>query len=278
MSNSGQQKTYQLGLIGAGNIAFALASGLITQGFAADDICACDPLPEPSRRMADIGVNSMTDSAKVAAAAKHLVLAVKPQVMSTVLGEIAGSVSHNQMLLSVAAGISITQIKAALGYDQLPVVRAMPNTPVLIGAGATALYGENLSDAQRAFATKIMSAVGFVQWISDEAHLAAITAVSGSGPAYFLLLMEEMVRIGCSLGLSAEETETLVKQTALGTARLALESEQDLAKLRANVTSPGGTTAAALAVLAEQNFPAVLENALTAARDRAIALAEEHTS
>ena len=270
-----QGEIYQLGLIGGGNIAFALAAGLIDQGFAAETICAADPLPGPCERMATLGVHILPQSVSVAAQAVHLVLAVKPQALPEVLREIRPKITSDQMVLSVAAGINIAQIKAGLGHERLPVVRAMPNTPVLISAGATALYGEDLSDAQKTFAEAMMAAVGLVRWVSDEAHLDAVTAVSGSGPAYFLLLMEEMVRTGCALGLAQEDAEALVKQTALGAARLALESEQDIAQLRRQVTSAGGTTAAALDVFADQGFGSLLRRALTAARDRAKALAQE---
>jgi pyrroline-5-carboxylate reductase len=209
----------------------------------------------------------------VAAIADVLVLAVKPQLMPDIARKIAaGPRRSGQLILSVAAGITLGSLRSWFGSDA-PLVRVMPNQPATIGAGISGLAASaTVRDRERQIAEYIASATGRAVWLNDEALMDAVTAVSGSGPAYFYLLMEHMERAAVELGLSAELAAVLTRETALGAARLVIETSAEPARLRAAVTSPGGTTAAALRVFEAANLDAIVRQALAAARDRAIEL------
>jgi pyrroline-5-carboxylate reductase len=204
------------------------------------------------------------------------VLAVKPQVMADVAQDLAPAVrEHRPLVLSVAAGIRIEHLGHWLG-DDCAIVRTMPNTPAMLQAGATGLFAsDTVSEEQRNLAESIMRAAGITIWVEDEGLIDAVTAVSGSGPAYFFLFMEQMIRSAQSLGLGEEEATLLTLQTALGAARMALESDDSPATLRAKVTSPGGTTEQAIRVFEQEGLERILKKAMTAARDRSIELSSQ---
>lgn len=263
----------RIGFIGAGNMAASLLGGMLARGMRPEDICMSDPDAARLRSLAERhGVRTTTDNAEAARDADVLVLAVKPQLMRQVCEALAPALAGRApLVVSIAAGITVSGLQAWLG--ELPVVRCMPNTPALVRAGATGLYAApQVSDRQKAQATEILESVGLTLWFEQEAELDAVTAVSGSGPAYFFLLMESMIAAGEKLGLAPQVARDLVLQTALGAARLARESEHSPAELRQQVTSPGGTTAAALERFEQGNFRQLVEEALGAARNRAAEL------
>jgi pyrroline-5-carboxylate reductase len=202
-----------------------------------------------------------------------LVLAVKPQLIADVAREVAaGPRPRGQLILSVAAGITLGSLRGWFGPDT-PVVRVMPNQPATIGAGISGLAASvAVGERERQIAQYIASATGQAVWLQDESLMDAVTAVSGSGPAYFYLLMEHMERAAVELGLSPELAAALTRETALGAARVVIETKAEPARLRAEVTSPGGTTAAALRVFEAANLDAIVRQALAAARDRSAEL------
>ncbi|MDX1527521.1 MAG: pyrroline-5-carboxylate reductase [Gammaproteobacteria bacterium] len=266
-----------IAFIGGGNMATSLVGGLVANGHPREAIWVTDLDPGRLEQLQDkFRVNTTGDNNLAVRRADTVVLAVKPQVISTVLSEIAQSAKETApLLVSIAAGVRERDILRGLGYDAA-VVRTMPNTPALLGCGATALYANAFVSAeQRSRAENILHAVGITAWVEDESLLDAVTAVSGSGPAYYFFLMELMERIGVELGLSPETARALVLQTALGAARMANETGDPPETLRRKVTSPGGTTEAALKRLSAGDFEAALSQALEAARDRAVALGEE---
>ncbi len=260
-----------IGFIGGGNMAQAIISGLLRAGLPAARLAVAEPSDSQRQQLARLahGVKLAAANAEVAVTADVLVLAVKPQIMPVVLAELAGQERPaGQLLMSVAAGVPIASITAALGA-QAAVVRVMPNQPALIGAGMSVLVASaTVSSSQRTLALELAATTGKALWIEDELLMDAVTAISGSGPAYFYLLMELMEESARSLGLSPAIARTLVRQTALGAAGAAADETQDLAALRRSVTSPGGTTAAALAVMEQAGIHETLHRALVAARDR----------
>jgi pyrroline-5-carboxylate reductase len=268
-----QGPTQGIAFIGGGNMARSLIGGLIKAGTPAAAIRVADPMLEP---LAPLGVRATQDNATAAQGAAVVVLAVKPQVMEAACRAIAPELAASAapLVVSVAAGTPIAAIERWLGRPHA-VVRCMPNTPALLGAGATGMCANaRVSAVQRASAEGLLSAVGIVEWIEDEALMDAVTALSGSGPAYVFLLIEEMTNAAVALGLPLTSARRLAVQTALGAARMAAESGEDPASLRQRVTSPGGTTAAALASFERDAFAAIVARALTAARDRGRELAE----
>lgn len=269
--------TATIGFIGAGNMARSLLGGLLQQGHPAVSLRASDPDADSRERVAAMGVAADDDNAALVAACDAVVLAVKPQQLAGVLSGIAPALRrHRPLLVSIAAGIPVKTLLAGAGDDTLAVVRAMPNTPALLGAGATgALANSACGERERTLADAILGAAGIVEWVEDESLLDVVTAVSGSGPAYFFLLMELVTGAGESLGLPPETARRLCVQTALGAARMADETGEPLAQLRKQVTSPGGTTAAALDALEAAGIRDIVARAVTAARDRGRALAAE---
>lgn len=258
-------------------MASSLIGGLINNQYPADKITVSDPeqnkLSELER---NYSINTTRDNQAAIKNADVVVLAVKPQVLHDICASIKDiALANRPLFISIAAGIRSTDIDRWLGNNHA-IVRCMPNTPSLIQAGATGLFANtSTSDEQRNIANQILAAAGITLWVDDEAQLDAVTAVSGSGPAYFFLFMEAMQQAGIQLGLTEETASLLARQTALGAARMAIESEDDPATLRAKVTSKGGTTAAAIASFEDNNFSEIIEQALIAARDRAIELADE---
>ena len=266
------ESTAKLGFIGGGHMATALASGLVRQQLQAGNITIADPAPEAlaQLRTAVPGVQTTHDNTQTLAEADALVLAVKPDVLQQVLEQLAADLQQKRpLLVSIVAGVSLARITEWLGDDTLPLVRCMPNTPALLGCGATVLCANpHVNRYQWQLAEQLLGAVGITCQVQDEALLDAVTALSGSGPAYFLLVMEALRETGAALGLTPEMSNTLTLQTALGTARLAMESGIDITELRRQVTSPGGTTEQALEVLRQGNLSALFAQALTAAAQR----------
>ncbi|HED17519.1 MAG TPA: pyrroline-5-carboxylate reductase [Gammaproteobacteria bacterium] len=261
--------------IGGGNMCASLLGGLITDGWPSSHLHAVEP--DTTRRDAlqtrfNIQVSPEADNAAQQAAV--VVLAVKPQVMQSVCVTLAESVQqHKPLIISIAAGIHLDDIERWLGGN-LAIVRSMPNTPALLQSGATALYANTRVDNdQKQTAETILRAVGLTLWLDDEHMLDAVTALSGSGPAYFFLMMEAMQDAAIKLGLDPQQARLLTLQTAFGAAKMALESDQDAAELRHRVTSPGGTTESAISVFESGNYQQLVEQAMTAARDRATELA-----
>ncbi|MGE0385281.1 MAG: pyrroline-5-carboxylate reductase [Gammaproteobacteria bacterium] len=269
-------KDTRIGFIGGGNMGRALIGGLIADGMPASRILVADA--DPAATAALTARHGVTTGAnrEVAAAADILVLAVKPQVMRAVALDLAGAPrAPGQVVLSIAAGIRSADLARWL-WPGTPIVRAMPNTPALVGSGASALFaGAGVDEAQRALAENVLRAVGVVEWVADEALMDAATAISGSGPAYFFLLMEALEHAATRLGLSPASARMLSIQTAFGAAKMALESSTDAATLRRQVTSPGGTTQAALETFAMRDFLGTVDAAVDAARARSAELAAQ---
>ena len=265
--------------IGAGNMSTSLIHGLLNpsgseDGFHPTQIRVCDPAVEQITKLEPLGISTYSDNNLAIDGAQVIVLAVKPQVAGQVISQLSNLQEH-QLLISIAAGINIASLSNWASSVQ-PIVRCMPNTPALLGAGMTALFAnEHCNTAQQQLAQQILSAAGQTLWVKEEIHLDAVTAVSGSGPAYFFLLMEAMIDSGISLGLDQDTATQLTLQTAYGAALMAQQGKDAPGTLRKNVTSPGGTTEAALAVFQDNNLPEIVHSALNAANTRAATLAEE---
>ena len=270
-------KQLHLGFIGAGNMAGSLIAGLCADGYAADKICASDLDAEKLDALSSrFGIKTTANNQAVVEKSQILVLAVKPQALREVALGIAAAVQRcKPLVISIAAGVAEADIDRWLGGGN-DIVRCMPNTPALVKTGATALHGnENISAEQRSRAEAIMRAVGLAVWVEREELLDTVTALSGSGPAYLFLLMEAMEAAAMRLGLEPVTARLLTQQTALGTARLAMESDESPEELRRKVTSPGGTTEAAIAVFAHAGFTNLVLDAMVAAEKRASSLSAE---
>jgi len=257
-------------------MAASLIGGLIADHLTPSAVTVADPRAEVLQRLRDrFGVNTTADNTAAVAGADVVVLAVKPQVLHEVCAELADALQAGPALVvSVAAGVRCEDIARWLGGD-VAVVRAMPNTPALVQSGATALYANAAVSAhQRDLAESILRAAGLTLWLDDEAQMDAVTALSGSGPAYFFRIMESMEAAGVALGLSAEAAHLLTLQTALGAAKMALESDEPVAELRRRVTSPGGTTEQGLRVLDEHDVDTLFTEVLKAAHQRSRELAK----
>lgn len=265
----------KLAFIGAGNMARSIIGGLVQEGYPVERIRASDRNEETLARLSEDFGTGAGDNHTVAQWAEVIVLAVKPQVMKTVAQELQPSLAHRPLLISIAAGIDGESLGRWLGEDQA-IVRCMPNTPSLVKTGASGLYANrHTTETQRQQAEQIMAAVSRVQWLDDEALMDAVTAVSGSGPAYFFLVMEAMIDAGVKLGLDREAATELTLQTALGAATLAQSSEVGVDELRRRVMSPGGTTEAALASFEQDKLREVFQSAMTACAERSAELARE---
>lgn len=264
----------RIAFIGAGNMAASLIGGMRAQGVEAELIRASDPGAETRERVAkEHGIEVVADNAEAIEGADVVLLAVKPQMMKTVCEALRPALKPSQLLVSIAAGITCASMKAWLGEQ--PIVRCMPNTPALLRQGVSGLYATaEVTQAQRQQAETLLSAVGIALWVEEETQIDAVTAVSGSGPAYFFLLIEAMTAAGVKLGLSQEVAKQLAEQTALGAARMATESDVDAAELRRRVTSPAGTTEAAIKSFQADGFEAMVEKALGAAAHRSAEMAE----
>jgi pyrroline-5-carboxylate reductase len=266
-----------LAFIGGGNMTGSLVGGLITDGWKAARLHVADPDPQQAERLTRrFSVATTANNREAVENVDTVVLAVKPQVIRTVAEELAPVIRQRHMLvISIAAGIRESSLRDWLGKD-IAIVRAMPNTPALVQSGATALYANAaVSEEQRNLAESILRAVGLAIWVDDEAMMDAVTALSGSGPAYFFLLMEALTLAGSKLGLPEDTARLLTLQTAFGAAKMALESVDDAAQLRRRVTSPGGTTECAIGEFEKNNFEGIVLQALQAAAERSRELATE---
>jgi len=262
-----------IAFVGAGNMARSLISGLLASGYDAARIRASDPSAEQRSAAAALGVTVAADNAAAIAAADVVVLAVKPQVMGAVTTALP--LGREQLVISIAAGVPIASIERWSSAAQ-PVVRCMPNTPALLGAGITGLYANPaVGTAGRALAERILGAAGRTVWVEKEDQLDAVTAVSGSGPAYFFYLMEAMIEAGQALGLSKAVAEELTLETAYGAALMARQRDAEPGQLRRNVTSPGGTTERALSILEDAGVRRSVAAAIGGAAERARELARE---
>ncbi len=268
-------KDTNIGFIGGGNMARSLIGGLVADGVAPQRLWVAEPDAERRAGLAaQFGVNITAGNSELVAAVDTLVLAVKPQQMQDVCREIAAAVqARGSLVISIAAGVRLAALQQWLDGEPA-LVRTMPNTPALVQSGATALYASpQVSKTQRELAEGIMRAVGLTLWLDEEAQMDAVTALSGSGPAYFFLVMEAMQQAGMQLGLTADMARLLTLQTAFGAAKMALESREDAAVLRRQVTSPGGTTERAIGILQQGGLETLFTQALSGARDRSQELA-----
>lgn len=265
----------RIAFIGAGNMAASLIGGLRAKGLEAEQIRASDPGAETrSKVAAEHGIAVFADNAEAIKDAEVVVLAVKPQAMKAVCEAIRPTLKPNQLVVSIAAGITCASMNNWLGAQ--PIVRCMPNTPALLRQGVSGLFATaEVSAEQRQQAEDLLSAVGIALWLDKEQQLDAVTAVSGSGPAYFFLLIEAMTAAGVKLGLPADIAAQLTVQTALGAAHMAVASDVDAAELRRRVTSPAGTTEAAIKSFQAGGFEALVEKALGAAAHRSAEMAEQ---
>lgn len=266
MNNAG------IAFIGGGNMAASLIAGLIADGHAPTGLWVAEPDAIRREGLRErFGVQVVADNRDALAHVETLVLCVKPQLAPGVCREVGDlAAGLGLLVISVMAGVPESGIQRWLGAP-LPVVRAMPNTPAMVQTGAIALHASpEVADEGRNRAETILRAAGLTCWLDQESQIDAVTALSGSGPAYFFLLMESLEQAGIELGLDAETARLLTIQTALGAARMAVESESPPARLREQVTSPGGTTERALAVFEEAGLRPLVGRALRAAHDRAV--------
>lgn len=261
--------------IGAGNMASSLAGGLIAKGFEPTALTVSDISDQQLQAArSTLGVATSRDNLTACAKADVIVIAVKPQVVAEVIPPLRAIVAQRKSLvISIVAGTPLSRFAEWLGPDAA-VVRCMPNTPALVELGATGMFAnDKVSDAQREQAKQILSAVGLALWLDNEDQIDAITALSGSGPAYFFLVMEAMIAAGTALGLSEAVARQMTLQTALGAAHMAITSDVGPAELRRRVTSPGGTTQRALEIFEQAELREVFGKALKGAYDRSKELA-----
>ncbi|MGY6547909.1 MAG: pyrroline-5-carboxylate reductase [Roseinatronobacter sp.] len=253
-------------LVGCGKMGSALLAGWRARGVPEKAMHVLDPAPSDWLRATGVTVNGPLPTAPAV-----VLLAVKPQMMAAALPGLRDVAGPETVFVSIAAGTTIAQLADRLGA-QSPIIRAMPNTPAAVGAGITALSANaHASTRDRALAEALLGAVGRTVWLDHESQMDAVTALSGSGPAYVFHLIEAMAAAGQAQGLSADLAMVLARETVIGAGRLAAGSDETAARLRINVTSPGGTTAAALSVLmdTEQGLPPLMERAIAAAAQRA---------
>ncbi len=264
-----------IGIIGAGNMGLALASGLRSK-VAPGRLAASDPHPDKRQQIQEMGFVAHADNEALVAGADLLVLAVKPQGLRALCTAIAPSIQRRRpLVVSVAAGVRTADLDRWLGGG-LAIVRAMPNTPALINAGVSVLWAnDRATKAGREAATAVLAAVSEVFWVEDEGLMDAVTAVSGSGPAYLFLLVEALTAAGVKAGLPRDLCAALAAGTAAGAARMVHDRPGDAALLRARVTSPGGTTEQAIKRLLDDGFMEMFARAIQAACDRSRALGEQ---
>jgi pyrroline-5-carboxylate reductase len=262
--------SHTIGFIGAGNMAEALIRGLIRGGhIAADRVHASGPRKERLDELRTAyAIHVTTDNREVARTAGLVVLAVKPQILDKVLLEIGDQLKPGTLVVSIAAGVDTEAIETAVA-EGVRVVRAMPNTPALVGAGATAISaGRHASESDLATAKAMFDAVGITVTL-DESHLDAVTGLSGSGPAYIFLILEALSDAGVKVGLSRRNAQRLAAQTVMGSAKMLLETDEHVGHLKDMVTSPGGTAIAGLHTLEEGGLRTTLINAVETATKRA---------
>ncbi|MFK0571500.1 pyrroline-5-carboxylate reductase [Endozoicomonas sp.] len=264
-----------IAFIGAGNMASSIIGGLINNGWPTCRLMATARTEATlSGIRGTFDIETTVDNHLAVSKADIIMLCVKPQVMKAVLTDLSPSIKPDALIISVAAGITMASLQV-WGGEHLAIVRSMPNTPSLLQCGATGLFANaQVSAAQKSLADDIFNAIGIAKWVDQESLIDAVIAVSGSGPAYYFLLMEIMEQVGTRLGLDAETSRQLTLQTALGAARMAQESDAGAAELRRRITSPNGTTEQAIKTFQEGGLPELVEKAMNAAVSRSIELAE----
>jgi len=278
----------KIGFIGSGNMTYSLIGGLTSTGVQGQNIWVSDPNADKTEQMAaKFDLNIASDNVALIQSVDIVILAVKPQQLAEVCHEIAEAVQNaHPLVISIAAGVLTKDIEHWLSSSEtidpdidieshLALVRCMPNTPALVQSGATALYANNqVSDEQKTLSESIMRATGLTLWLDNEADMDAVTAVSGSGPAYFFLVIEALEKAGIKLGLDEKTAHLLAIQTAFGASKMALESDDSPETLRKKVTSPGGTTEKAIGILQEGKLEELFAKALEGAKARSIELAQ----
>mgnify|MGYP001213372187 CR=1 FL=1 len=273
------QQTLRVAFIGGGNMAQALGLGLVGKELNATDVLVIDPSPTAGKAWQDVGVSVQQSSTPLLSDYNVWIFAVKPQHLKEVVLSCRPYVRHDTLVLSVAAGIRATDIAHWLGTPEQPfqrVIRCMPNTPALIQQGVTGMFALSaVQEGERTIATELLEQVGSVVWVKNDEALDAVTALSGSGPAYVFLFLEALIEAGMGMGLSAQQARDLALQTVSGAATLAAQSDSSIEQLRHNVTSEGGTTAAALQVLNDHSFKSIVAHAMGAAQQRAREMADE---
>lgn len=260
--------------VGAGQMARCIIQGLIEKGTPADTLTVTNPSPDKLEHFATLGLHTHADNTVGCQQAGVIVLAVKPQAMKSVLNELADLIQHQQpLLISLAVGIRCETLQGWLSPNTA-IIRCMPNTPALIGAGMTGLYANaQTTETQKSLAETMMMAIGQVLWLQEEQGIDALASISGSGPAYVFRIMEALEAAALALGFNQEDAKQLTRQTTLGAARLAMaHQDKGLSELRAQVTSKGGTTEAALKVLESVDLNALFREATQAACERATQL------
>ena len=259
--------------IGGGNMAQALIGGLLARGLPATRITVSDPVEKVRLMLAEKDLHVTDDNAAAIRDADIVVFAVKPQVFAGILKPLKGQL-EGKLVISIVAGAEISTIASILETGR--IVRVMPNTPALVQTGAHGLFANEAVTAQdRELASQVLASTGLTIWVNSEAQIDAVTAVSGSGPAYFFYMMESMIRAGKNLGLDEKVATALTLQTALGAAQMAITSASSPAELRRNVTSPNGTTQAAIEVFDHAHISQNIQAALAAAQKRSQELAQE---
>ncbi|KAI1351594.1 pyrroline-5-carboxylate reductase [Xylaria sp. FL0043] len=277
-----QLQKSKLAFIGGGNMAAAIIGGLSAKGIDKQNICVSEPWDVNRNKMNEIGVRTTTSNVEASQDADLLVIAVKPQVTKAVCQELAGAWAQRSttpLIISIAAGITLASMREwlKLADGRVPhIVRVMPNTPALVGEGASGLYAdENVSSAEKELAAALLSSVSrTAEWVDREQLIDVVTGLSGSGPAYFFAMVEHLIESGTKLGLTKEQATGLAKQTCLGAGKMLTSSTEEPAQLRRNVTSPNGTTAAALESFEASGFKDIVDKAVKAATNRAEELGE----
>ncbi len=265
----------KIGFIGGGNMAKSIISGVISNGYAANLISVVDPNETQLEKLREYGVNATTNVDDIIDKVDILVLAVKPQIMAALAKSIGKKIQlKNVLILSIASGVTIQQLEEWYG-SKTAIIRIMPNTPALLKCGASGMYPNgNVAGQQKELAEHLMRSVGVVTWVKDEHLIDVIGAISGSGPAYYFLIMEVIKDVGVRMGLTEKQSKLLTTQTAYGAARMALETSDDLETLRLNVTSKGGITAAAINTFEQLGFRDIVNKALDNNLKRSKELAE----
>ena len=278
--------TIKIGFIGGGNMATSLISGLLSPGtdntLKAKDIYLYDRNTESANNLQNkYAINIVNNNVELIKSVSILILAVKPQVLKDVLTELSGDFHHyNPLIVSVVAGIRsdtiIQWLNSDKPYSDIAVVRAMPNTPALVSSGASGLYANNnVNSNQKEFAEQLLNSVGVTCWVDSENLIDDVTAISGSGPAYFMMFINNLIQAGIEAGLNKDIAKTLAVATAKGSADLINASELSIESLINNVCSPGGTTEQACQSFEKDNLNEVVARAYNAAKNRSIELGEE---
>ena len=259
-------------------MALSLLVGLKAKGFTTEQLRVSDPSSERRILLDEAGVTTFSSNEEALENAQVIIIAVKPQIVGSVLEHMRNVVSKQQLVISIAAGVPLCALRVWLGPTS-NIVRCMPNTPALMGAGITGMYTDNsLSDTETKLANSILGAVGKTLWMDSEAQLDAVTAVSGSGPAYYFYLTECLIEAGIELGLSPGTSRLLATETAYGAAIMLRDDKNEAKTLRVNVTSPGGTTEAALNYMQEQGLSDTVKQAIKTAAARSVKLGIEFSN